>query len=265
MGEEPLDSADEAPAPHWHVAITWSSLILAGLILYELTNQPAVGTAALCSKFGWEDFKTAQWLWRYDRRRLRGRACWWLYVAWGLWKIGIAGLGVNVLIVGGFSMFDLRRMGFAAVQLDRLLEPMKGAGIMLAVGMVLSAIATTSAVLIAVHGRVRLWLHGQVTRARRARYWPPYDPTRPTGNRIGALQLTSCVVICFVLVPLGGRIVLWLLHVGGNLAWVPFAILLAAFPTAFLWTLLSHRVTATSPEQCWALDELAASPDDPVE
>jgi hypothetical protein len=265
VGEVPLDTTEEKPARHWHVAITWSTLILAGVILYELTNSPAVGTAALCSKFGWEDFKTAHWLRRFDRRRQRGRACWWLYVAWGLWKIGIAGLGVNFAIISGLSLLNVRRLGLAAGQLNRLFEPMKGAGIMLAVGISLSAIAAIIAALCAARARVRLWLHGEVTRARRANFWPPYDLLRARTNRIGALQLTSCMILCFVFVPAIGFSAGRLFRPVGNFDWAPLVFLVTALPTAIVWTKLSHFVTAGSPDQCWAPDEVAASPDDPVE
>ena len=69
----------------------WALLLIVAWLVFELTAQPALAVAAVCVKFGWEDFRTARWLRRSDPDRLRGRACFWLYVASGLWKTAITG------------------------------------------------------------------------------------------------------------------------------------------------------------------------------
>src|SRR5579864_658654 len=66
--------------------LSWPMLFVIGWLVYELTTKPTLGAVAVCLKYGWEDFRAAIWLRRVDPRRLRGRACFWLYLAWGLTK-----------------------------------------------------------------------------------------------------------------------------------------------------------------------------------
>src|SRR5579883_2341719 len=91
---EPLHN-EEMQRRSWfsRLHLSWPMLFVAGWLLYELTTKPTLGAVAVCLKFGWEDFRTAIWLRRNDPRRLRGRACFWLYLASGLAKTaGVAGL-----------------------------------------------------------------------------------------------------------------------------------------------------------------------------
>jgi hypothetical protein len=87
----PDDSGGEPP--RWRRPFTWVTLVAIGWVLYELTARPALGSVAVCIKFGWEDFRTALWLRRRDPYLLRGRACFWLHLASGLFRIAsVAGL-----------------------------------------------------------------------------------------------------------------------------------------------------------------------------
>ena len=123
------DAVDE-PSQGWRQAITWTGLLTAGYVLYEVTKQPAVGTAAVCLKFGWQDFRTARWLWRADPRRARGRACWWLYVGWGLMKVGLVALGTNMAVVIGMIVvivvIDGLGLPFGGAWMDRLVSSLAG-------------------------------------------------------------------------------------------------------------------------------------------
>src|SRR5947209_1697135 len=69
-------------------------MLAAGILVFELTKSPGLGAAIACTKFGWEDFLTARWLRRTDPDRRRGRTCFWLYVASGLWKCALTGIAV---------------------------------------------------------------------------------------------------------------------------------------------------------------------------
>src|SRR4051794_36905981 len=80
---------DERPAPAWRPTPPLPLLLVVGWVLYELTAQPALGVAAICLKFGWEDFPPAFWLRRNDPQRTRADACFWLYIASGVWKAAI--------------------------------------------------------------------------------------------------------------------------------------------------------------------------------
>jgi hypothetical protein len=264
MGDT-FPETDETPAKPWHGAIAWTGLLAAGLILYEFTNQPAVGMAALCFKFGWQDFRTARWLRRFDRNSARGSACWWLYVAWGLWKIGIVAFLVNALIIGGIPFLIMlpvirNRPGPP----PQLTQSMLGAGLMLLTGMGLSALATVWSMVRASRNDLKLWLHGSVRSARKHAYWPPYEDERMQGNMIGVLQLTGFLSLLVIVLPLAGYL-MHLVGIGGNFGWAPGCILIGVWPAGWIWTRMSHRVTARSPAECWPPDDIAASPDDPLQ
>ena len=215
----------------------------------------------MCSKIAWEDFKTARWLRRYDPRRERGRAEWWLYVAWGLWKVGVLAFGVSIGIIAFVGARQANNGG--GVPPERLIQSMIGAGIMLLVGLSLSSLATVLAVTLAYRYRTRLWLHGSVNREPAGRgLWPPYDNVPRQSNRIGALQLTAILSLLLIFLPL----CVWLIfhfRLGGD--WVPISISIGVWPTAWVWARASHLVTASSPAECWPPDELAALPDDPLQ
>jgi hypothetical protein len=53
---------DQQARSRWHTPLTWSALAALGLLVYELTAQPALGVSVLCLKFGWNDWRTALWL-----------------------------------------------------------------------------------------------------------------------------------------------------------------------------------------------------------
>src|SRR5436305_6385075 len=74
--------------------LSWTAVVALGLLVYEFTTQPALGAAMLSLKFGWRDFRAALWLRRTDPDPGRGRACFWLYGANGLWKIALVSVVV---------------------------------------------------------------------------------------------------------------------------------------------------------------------------
>src|SRR5262249_49520249 len=69
--------------------VLWAVFIGSAILLFELTAQPVLSVPILCAKFGWEDFRTAWWLWRSDPYRARGRTHFWLFLANGLLRIVI--------------------------------------------------------------------------------------------------------------------------------------------------------------------------------
>jgi hypothetical protein len=243
--ESPKSDAEAAPKRRWHGAFTWSSLILAGVLIYELTNQPAIGTAALCSKFGWDDFKTAQWLWRYDPRRARGRACWWLYVASGLSKIGVRAFLVNVAVMVLF--------GCAGVARERTDAHLRGGGFVFCAGFLLSTVATFMAVCLAARNGIRLWLDSSVSRGRSKGFWPPYDVVYNSFNHIDSLQITVCFMIGLLLLPVCSYPFAMLVPLQGMTAVlcasVLYVVTLGVF--VFFWLRFSKLVAATHPSQCW--------------
>src|SRR5205085_2578363 len=166
---------DSFPMPHerrprWARPFTWLGLLALGWAVYELTSRPALGAVAVCVKFGWEDFQTARWLWRTDPDRGRGQACFWLYLASGLWKTAVVAFVMSM----AFTAVTPRAGNGPppAGAADALLA-FAGTVSACLIGLLLSAAATALAVRLAWRRGVRLWLGSAAHRARRGNFWPP--------------------------------------------------------------------------------------------
>src|SRR5262245_6522225 len=86
-------------AGRWANVLSVPLLLVIGWVLYELTAQPALGVAAVCAKFGWDDFRTARWLLRIDPNPARGWACAWLSIANGLVKVSFTATLLSAAII----------------------------------------------------------------------------------------------------------------------------------------------------------------------
>jgi hypothetical protein len=257
VGDEPFDKpTQEAPRRRWRGVFTWTGLAAAGFVIFELTHQPALGAVALSLKFAFEDFKTARWLYRYDPWRARGRACWWAYVAWGLWKAVVAAFGIVVVAFGFLAVFG-DPFGVALPQ--RVMALAGGAALTISASLGLSSVATVWAVVLAARHKVRLWVDESVKFARRDRLWPPYGQSpRPPVNRLAALENTTFLYFCLIVITLATR-------PRGGANWISTAICVGALPVALLWIWLAHSVRANAPGECWHPDEVAAGADDPLD
>src|SRR5438270_8613059 len=136
-------TAEETPRRRWPAPVTWLGLMTAAWALYELTAQPALGAMALCSKLGWADFSAAFWLRRRDPSRKRGRACFWLYLANGAWKVTVSAvLACEVIIIVAVE----RQGGQWGKETEELVL---GAALTVGIGWLLSLWATLFAVWLA--------------------------------------------------------------------------------------------------------------------
>jgi hypothetical protein len=250
MSDDAMSLEQERPARRWRLPFTWLGLLAICFIVYELTHQPALGAVAVCLKFGWEDFLTARWLSRTDPVRRRGRACSWLFFAWGLWKTGLVAFLMSIAFA---AVTPKQRPPGAADPLIAFL----GTFLTTLVCFGLSTFATNCAVLLAWRGRQRLWLDRAVHRARRAKCWPPSLFCEGRRNRLGQVLVTSLglssIVGLLVLLTFAFR---WL-------GQPPFfalgpALLLAPMLIVVLRELINERVRAEDPFQCWAAEEFPA-------
>jgi hypothetical protein len=256
MGSEPNDTDGDATRQGWHPAVTWSGLLVAALLVYELTHQPALGVAALCVKFGWQDFKTARWLRRYDPWRARGSACWWMYLGWGLLKVVFAAQVVTAAI-GFVAVCILVMMGNGAFGRQIELAAM-GAMVTFVVGMGLCFLATLTTLKLAHQHRVSLWLNSSVSYGRRHKVWPPFDPELESRNCLVCLAGAFFMGLAFS-APLVA-VVLPDMHE------LCICVLIGSFVVAVrLFWLMSRHIIASSPDECWPPDELAAECADPLQ
>jgi hypothetical protein len=237
---------DPDRAGGWKPRLTWPALLLAGWLLYEATAQPGLAAAVTCAKFGWADFQAARWLLRVDPDRRRGRACFWFYLAFGLWKVAVLATAVTIaiLFLGSLVHPGRRRLGGAA------LSPVLGGALVAAgVGFGLSFLTTYVALWAALRSRVKVWLGFAPHRARTERFWPPCH---------GLTNAAPFVTVTTLILTLWAFLLTLLLLVagGGQFQAVFLGLLLAgvflAFPAiALVFRLFDRRVFARTPHECW--------------
>ena len=244
-GEHP-----EAPRRRWFSLLTLIALLLVGWAVVELTAQPALGVAAVCTKFGWEDFRTGWWLRQRDPQRRRGAACFWLYIASGLWKIAIT---ASLMIFAYIALKVLGLIGGRPAALHLV-----GAMLTAFCTIGLATVTACRALLLARMSGARLWLHPQVHRARRRDQWPPSRAGQRNlgGMLVGTALFALLVPALFVAMFFGVRRFLGPLAQPG-----PGLAFLAGFPALcallglslyyFVRGVLNRRVFARTPEQCW--------------
>jgi hypothetical protein len=167
MSEQFEDDPEPSPPAFWRRSINWSFILFVGWLIYELTMSPALAVVTICLKFGWNDFKTAFWLWRRDPLRARARACSLMFLAWGLWKTALTAIAPMFLIP--LAMVQPARGQKAG------LPPMAFIAAVLVVetGFLFSAVTTLLGVTIAIKGRTKVWLHSAIYRDQADDVWPP--------------------------------------------------------------------------------------------
>lgn len=231
---------------------SWPGLFLLAFLIFELTSRASLGVVVLCCKFGLEDFRTAWWLRHRDHDRSRGRTCFWLYAAWGLWKVAITAT-ILMVVFGMASAFDRAR-----VAQNQVPEGFVEAGVTASFGFTVSGLATSWAFLRASRRKLRLWLDGGVHWSRRNDAWPPSDEPFNRTNKLRHLILTAlfvlgfpCLLTCIVVVGIQAA------AFDERVAMVAFlffgVFLMLGAPILGLWSAdrLEKRFEARLPSDCW--------------
>jgi hypothetical protein len=231
--------------------LSWPMLLLAGWLLYELTMQPTLGAVAVCLKFGWEDFRSAIWLRRNDPRRLRGRACFWLYLASGLAKTA----GVAGLMSIAFVAISPKGPAAQGPRWAAIMEMAAWTGLATLTGLACAIVALGYAVVVARWGGFKLWLSNDIHSACRRNEWPPYEPSSVGNNRLKYLLLAALLIVLFP--PLFFALaVAAIKQLGGQL--VPVILFLLTMGVPMLVLLCKDRVSrwlvASHPGECWDTD-----------
>lgn len=250
--------------------LSWPMLFLVGWVLYELTAQPTLGAVAVCLKFGWADFRAAIWLRRVDPWGLRGRACFWLYLASGLAKTAGVACGMS------FAFLSVSPKG-PAVQGPRwaaIMEMAAWTGLTTLAGLICATLTFGYAAVLARWGGFKLWLSRDIHRARRSNDWPPYELNIIEENRLNFLLIGALLVVFFppaffvllmmaMLVPFGdfiGAVLGPFLMIG-----VP-VLVLRCKDRASRWLIASHPVECweTSTDSLLAAESMAGMIGDPL-
>ena len=256
----PDSDGSETPPKQRGSFLTLPVIFVVGWIIYEVTHNPAMAAMAMCLKFGWEDFRTARWLWRTDPDRNRGRACYWLYLASGLWQTAVIGVAMVLLTVALDQVIQVQQQGAAAI--GDLFSLLRGAFIAILFGFVFSSMSTYIALLSARRYGVHPWLNGSVHIARRQGHWPPLYGHR---NRVMVLVVSTVIVTFLVLVPailIVGSVILQPIVPGkilegflGIILLFSYVILMPA-SIVLLVILRRHAFFAQHPADCWGEEPL---------
>ena len=234
------------PQSAWNRALVWSTLALVAWLGFELTAQPAVVAAVVCSKFGWNDLLTALWLRRRDPHRGRGRACSWFCLSAGVTKMVIAAFTLTMVISA--VLISIEGVKPQANPNAPFPVVVWGPGILMAVGLPILALLAFVGCVSARRHHVRVWIDEPLHRARRAAAWPPdFSGARMHNMARGPwlLMVAFVVVAAMLLATLVGAFTKS--YVLGTLALIG---------PIFGIGLLSRGTFAASPGECW--DEATA-------
>lgn len=232
MQDVPESASNEPPARTWSERVTWGAMLPLGWLIYELTARPSFAIVVACAKFGWNDFLTAHWLLRTDPQRGRGRACFWFYLASGLWKVTVAAFMITGTIL------------IVALTVNRnpnLPRGLVDVGVTAAVGISLLAVIPLIGVMHARIAGVKVWVDSSIHESRRANVWPP----RPRG-----LNSTMGLLFPALLVPIV-LAALVTIHLG------LLSLLASVFGEGISLWMLFRGVAARHPEECWSPIESA--------
>ncbi len=243
----------------WSRMVGWLPVAALGLVVFELTADPALGFAVGIVKVAGGDFKTALWVRRTDPNSRRGRACSWFFVARGC---GRTGLGA-IVVMTAVSMVVAAFLGTPLPE-DFLKRELLGmVGVMLACG-VLGAFAAWFGVESALRGGVRVWIDANASRARKNGLWPPFDPNHWRESTFGprGIAMYGIATAPFAILALVGACVALALGVlaasGMNvdplLPWAGIACGVGGL-AGLCWSIrlafLAHRTFARSAVECY--------------
>lgn len=245
--EEANDST-ERRAGLWSDLFSWTGIFMVGWLIYELTTDASLSVVVLCLKFGWEDFKTGLWLRRRDPDTARGRTCFWIFLAWSLAKVAIAGAVSGCVIM--VLIFGSQQNGQPRSILNLLVE----AFLSMLIGFVLSALATLVALARAWRLGHKIWVDRVVTESRLVDWWPPTSQAFRRVNRTGRLVFNAFVHVYFmILVPgfyllvdmiIQNRQMAAVITCVATLIFLPFGILSSR-------DFARKRLLANEPAECW--------------
>jgi hypothetical protein len=191
-----MKASEDEPSTGGTRHLTWLGILAIGWVLYELTARPAVGAAAVCVKFGWEDFRAAIWLRRRDPWPTRGRVCFWVYLASGLWKTALAAffMTVGFIILAGHLK---PAVGRAGPLLEAILATLVANGVSLA----FAGLTLLYGLVLALRRGIRVWLGTAAHEARRRNCWPPGQRGTCGANLLQSVAMSMVYLLGIPLIP----------------------------------------------------------------
>lgn len=244
------DDQDKAERRGWfaRLHLTWPTLFLAGWLLYEFTAMPGLAALVACAKFGWADVRIAFWLRRVDPDVRRGRAWFWGYLTYGLWKVAIVA-ALSLAVIGTLeSLFIAPRRwqagnpGVSPVFSGAL----KAVVVAFSIALPLCYVALRAAW----RNGARIWRHRSLRWALENGNWPPMGQ----GVKMQLFALTALLLITF-----GGLTVIWVWFVDEIIeANNPLPCLLALLTIHLVGSVgllrAGSRLSAVYLHECWSVE-----------
>lgn len=147
------------------------------VIMAEMTSHPSVGIILVCLRFGWNDFRTALWLWNRDPNVHRGFVCACFYLSSGLWRVCLHSfifIAAFVMFIGFTSMLEIQLADRLAEGDQRRVEIefVTNAIIWLSSCAVATAL-TLASIALAIRSREKIWISRSISESRHRNEWPP--------------------------------------------------------------------------------------------
>ncbi len=220
-------------------AVSWLFPLL-GLLLFEWFADPCLGIIISCVKFGYRDFKTAEWL-GSDANVSRGEVLSRCYTARGLFVVSVAAFVITGVLIICNPLWNQNQ------PLDTKTIWM---GLMLWVfGLLLGTAQGVAALHRAIRYRVRVWMDSTIHQARYEKRWSLVCSGRTNQFHWLSLGVSSVGVLL-----LGGVAIM--VHFGiTQQDWA--GVFLGALPFGVpSWWILSRvwqswSLAATTPNECW--------------
>lgn len=260
MSTAPDNPADAPPTRRWPSWLGWPVLAAAGVVAFEVTQQPILVGLTLSLKFAVQDVRTAVWLRRTDPDRRRGAAHFWLYLALAAFKSAVAGFLLGFL----FAVMSMAlNWGVGGPPPRRQINLVYGAVLTSLFGLGASGGASLHAVVCGCRCRRPLWLHEAVTTARARGEWPPWYGAR---NRIEPVVFMAVVFALFAVGLILTGVWVGVAAMAGQPVpdadrierYVSFILLGATIGGMALQGRVTRRVAAAAPWDAWPPE-----PDDP--
>ena len=232
--------------------IAWPVVLVAAILVHNVTGSPIVAASLLAIHAGWRTFRCGLWLRRVDPVAARGWACFWFYLAAAFWKAAVGALATFFIL---FAIEDFT--GQPPSEKEVMVE-----GLVMACGICLSSTIGIIAVASALRGGVRAWVHPNVREkchgdfARLARIG--VSPPGILRRFYRTFNEGACVVLVSLLSPAAAvatGVLIWITidrpcGAAPNLV-ADFLPLWGALIMLPVYKLLAPRVVARRPAECW--------------
>jgi MFS family permease len=194
-----FDADDDERPRRWARRFVTIVILVAAVIVFELSANASLGVATACLKFALDDTRDAIWLVRHDPRRGRAWACFSIYIAVGLLRAGLTGF-IGAVAMAILAANFAQAWGWPDHLIKAQLLGALGVGLF---GLITSTLASLLACVLAWTSKTRLWVGHEVRRAREHDHWPPQIAMKASSNRADATLIIANIGFMLIIFLIG--------------------------------------------------------------